>query len=766
MADQGDPREGDDRAPAIRLEGKVSNTVFHSVETRYTVLRVYVRGSLEPTTWVGRSMGVEEGAQVSAMGEWVMHPVHGRQFAFERLTVKAPTTLPGIRRRLEKYPGLGKDKAEKIVRRFAADTFTILDNEPRRLLEVEGIGPKTLDRIIEHHSSRSGPVVEVENQLIELDLPTYYADAIVRRFAGDALTVLQRHPYRLAREVRGIGFLTADRIARALGVDMESDDRVDAGLVYVLEQAESDGHCALPRDRLINAAVGILTLPSGRERDPEASVHSDRIPPARIEAGIDRLLMSAELVEEAREGGAPLLFLAELHAAEHNVAQVLADLATTTAHERWSPGALPEHLSPGQVAAVKAIAESGLVILTGGPGTGKSTVIRQVIEMALAHECELMLAAPTGRAAKRLSEATGQEARTIHRLLEIQGSSGAFTYHTNNPLPGPALVVIDEASMLDVTLADALFSALTPEHRLMLVGDIDQLPSVGPGNVLRDVIAAAERPGSPIPVVRLKQIFRQAEGSSIIVNAHTILEGSRLRPDSGGDGQFFVVHAREAERAHELVMKAVCERAPEAYGLDPRADVQILCPMHKGKAGTSAFNQALQERFTKGQPEVVLDGSGRSQVRRFRLGDRVMQTRNDYDRQVFNGDIGQVVRVNPEKQSLVVEIDGIPVAYETKQLAALQLAYAVTIHKSQGSEFPAVIIPLLGEHWVMLRRNLLYTAVTRAQRLCVLVGDPRAIGQAIRRADAARRFTGLAPRLVTSLREALGEMEIVAIDST
>ena len=761
MAISGDALLGRDGTPEVRLEGRVLSMVFHSPTTRYTVLKVYVQGSLDPTTWVGRSLGVEEGAQVSAAGEWVMHPEHGRQFSFARLVVKAPTTIAGIQRRLEKYPGLGKDKAEKIVKRFGADTFAILDKEPRRLVEVEGIGPKTLERVVEYHASRSGPVAEVENQLIELELPTYHADALVRCFGNDALMVLRQHPYRLAREVRGIGFLTADRIARALGVDMDSDDRVDAGLLYVLEQAESDGHCALPRDRLLHTAISLLALPGSRELDP--SVHSDRIDPMRLDAGIERLLSSAELVAEERVNAPPLLFLADLYAAEENVARVLGDL-TTTAHERWNPGELPANLSPGQVQAVRAIADAGLVVLTGGPGTGKSTVIRQVIEMALAHECDLMLAAPTGRAAKRLAEATGQAAKTIHRLLEIQGSSGAFTYHANNPLPGPALVVIDEASMLDISLADALFSALTTEHRLMLVGDVDQLPSVGPGNVLRDVLAAAERPGSPIPVVRLQQIFRQAEGSSIIVNAHTILEGGRLVPDSGGKGQFFVVNARDAERAHELIMKAVCERVPETYGLDPRTDVQILCPMHKGKAGTSAFNRALQERFTAGEPEVVLDGGGRMQPRRFRVGDRVMQTRNDYDRNVFNGDIGLVSSVNEGKQSLVVEIDGIPVAYENKQLVALQLAYAVTIHKSQGSEFPAVIIPLLGEHHVMLRRNLLYTAVTRAQRLCLVVGDPRAIARAIRQADASRRFTGLGNRLAGTLREAMGESEIVYVD--
>ncbi|MEZ4451491.1 MAG: AAA family ATPase [Nannocystaceae bacterium] len=494
--------------PEIRIEGRVSSTVFHSPQTRYTVLRVYNAGDAEPSTWVGRCLGVEDGAQVSAAGQWIMHPVHGRQFAFTRLIVKAPTTLTGIQRRLERYPGLGKDKAEKIVKYFGADTFTVLDKTPRRLLEVEGIGPKTLERVSAYHASRSGPLVEVENQLIELDLSPHLAEALVRRYNADALMMLRQSPYRLAREVRGIGFLTADKIARALGVDMESDDRIDAGLLYTLERAESDGHCALPREQLTQEASTLLELPAAR--GAEATVAAHRLSPERILEGIDRLLQSGDLIAEARSGGLVLCFPRRLWEAEDTIAQVLAELATTE-HAEWDPGRLPEHLSPGQVEAVRAIARTGLVVLTGGPGTGKSTVIRQVIDVALAHECALMLAAPTGRAAKRLAEATGQEAKTIHRLLEIEGASGSFSFNAQNPLPAPALVVIDEASMLDAQLAEALLLALTPEHRLLLVGDVDQLPSVGAGNVLRDVITAATRPGSPVPVVRLTQIFRQAE---------------------------------------------------------------------------------------------------------------------------------------------------------------------------------------------------------------------------------------------------------------
>jgi exodeoxyribonuclease V alpha subunit len=610
-------------------------------------------------------------------------------------------------------------------------------------MEVEGIGPKTYERLLEYHQTRVGPIADLEDQLLELDLSPRLARAIHRRYGDDAMTMLREHPYRLARDVRGIGFLTADRIARALGVDMDSDERVDAGLLYVVESAQQEGHCALPPERLLRGALSVLGLPE------------DRIVP-----GVDRLLADGSLIAESDAAGQALLFLRDLASAETNVADVLADLALAD-KPRWPVESLPEHLSAGQVAAVEAIAKAGVVVLTGGPGTGKSTVVKQIIELAQAHGMDLLLAAPTGRAAKRLEQTTGETAKTVHRLLEIQGDSGEFFYNANNPLPA-GLVVVDESSMLDIQLAEALLTSLTADHRLMLVGDADQLPSVGPGNVLRDLIAAAIHPDSPIPVVRLTQIFRQAEGSSIVVNAHRVLEGRGLEPDPPGQGaaaQFFVVRARDGERAHEMIVKMASERIPEVYGLDPRTQVQVLCPMHKGRAGTEAFNAALQACYTADAPAVEF-GSGRGH-KVFRVGDRVMQTKNDYDRNVFNGDIGTVVDVDSEEQTLTVDVDGASVHYEGRDLLSLQLAYAVSIHKSQGSEFPAVLIPILGEHHVMLRRNLLYTAITRAKSLCAIVGDPRAIERAIHRSDAAHRFTGLDKRLSDAFAARLGTLTYV-----
>jgi exodeoxyribonuclease V alpha subunit len=376
--------------------------------------------------------------------------------------------------------------------------------------------------------------------------------------------------------------------------------------------------------------------------------------------------------------------------------------------------------------------------------------------MARAAGSDVLLAAPTGRAAKRLEQTTGHAASTIHRLLEVQPETGRFLHGPGNPLP-PGLLVVDESSMLDIRLAQALFDALVPEHRLLLVGDADQLPSVGPGNVLRDVMAAAEDPTSAIGLVRLSEVFRQGEGSSIVTNAHRILHGERPQADpAGGRGEFYVVHAREPERVHDLVVRMATERMPEAYGLDPVHDVQVLCPMHKGRAGTEALNATLQAHHSAGsgagRPPLEYRAGGRV-LRRFVVGDRVMQTKNDYQKGIYNGDVGIVLAVDPQEEAIDVVIDGVKHRYVGKEMLTLQLAYAVSIHKSQGSEFPAVIVPLLAEHHVMLRRNLLYTAITRARSLCVLVGDPRAIDRAVRMVDAARRHTGLGGRLLEALAD-------------
>jgi exodeoxyribonuclease V alpha subunit len=743
------------------LEGTVERTVFHNAETRWTVLRVKMQDEAALITFVGRSPGVEDGAEISVHGRWTNHPSHGRQFAWEHLSVRQPSTAPQIVNRLKTYPGIKDKMAERIVRRFGTDTLTILDSEPQRLLEVEGLGKKTLARVKLHHEEHRGPIADLENRLLELAVSPRFAKLLHRRYGEQAMAMLEHHPYKLAREVQGIGFITADRIARALGVDLDSDERVDAGILHAFEKAENEGHCALPFVSARDQSRKLLGLPGDR-----------------IEHGIDRLIEEGDLIPRLcppldpagpDEAGRELIFPRDHDQSEDNLVHALLGIACAP-HEAWTVGDLPDHLSDGQRRAVEAICRSGVVILTGGPGTGKSTVVANVIAVAKREDVPLLLAAPTGRAAKRIEQATGESAKTVHRLLVFEPESAAFVHCANNPLP-VGLVVVDESSMLDLELAEALLTSLTTKHRLLLVGDADQLPSVGPGNVLRDLIRAAEHRGghdSPIPVVRLDTIFRQQEGSTIISNAHRVLHGQSLAPDEssrGNQGEFFVLRARDAERTHEVIVELAAQRIPEAFGFDRFSEIQVLCPMHKGAAGTEAFNDTLQARYTGSHERLEgLAAPGGGRARAFHVGDRVMQIRNDYERSVFNGDIGIVTRIHAGDGYLSVDFDGVVARYERKDLGDLRLAYAISIHKSQGSEFPAVIIPMLLEHHVMLRRNLLYTAITRAKRLCMLVGDTRAIERAIRRADAARRWTGLAERTVALLDARLGRTQVIELE--
>lgn len=718
------------------IHGTVEATRFRNDENGYTIMVAHVEGEGVVGVVGELAAQVADGLDFEARGQWGWHATHGRQFRFGALTILPPSTKKQILARLVTYPGIGPSTADRIVEEFGEDTWRVMDEEIDRLAKVRGIGAKGLAKIKDHHALQCGPVADLQNRLIELGVRPRLALRIHEVFGDESLEVLEQHPFRIAAKVEGFGFSTANRISLAAGLDPASHERVDAGILHALSEARNEGHCALPDAELIDAATRIL----GRLRRDI------------VEDGVMRLTKAGEL--RLYDG---LLFTSRMSWTEQAVTNAVGRLSTSV-HAVWDPGDLPANLSAGQVEAVEAVCRAGMVIITGGPGTGKSTVVDNVIKVAVREGERIILCAPTGRAAKRLTETTGHEAKTIHRLLGTIPGTMSFRHDAQNPLP-PGLVVIDEFSMVDARLAESLFAALTPAHRVLIVGDADQLPSVGPGNVLRDMIEALDREGSPVPVVRLTEVFRQASGSPIIANAHRINSGRELVPDPpsrGSDGEFFVIRVSSPVAAHDRIVEMATRRIPAAYGLDAMTEVQILCPMNSKRAGavrTDQFNETLQRLYTAREG---VEGFG-FEGKRFNLGDRVMQTKNDYDRNVFNGDIGTVIEVDarrPEVEgpAIVVDFDGLEAAYGRGDLGPLRLSYAMSIHKSQGSEFPAVLIPILSCHKWMLRRNLLYTAVTRARRLCVIVGEEKAIAQAIATADASKRWTGLAQRI----REALG----------
>jgi exodeoxyribonuclease V alpha subunit len=723
------------------IHGTVEKTRFRNDENGWTIMVAHVEGEGSSLGVVGPlAARVADGLDFEARGRWEHHAKFGRQFKFDALTILPPSTTKQILARLVTYPGIGEKTADAIVDKFTSDTWQIMDEEIHRLLEVKGIGTAGLEKIKNHHALQHGPVADLQNRLIELSGRARLALRIHDVFGDRALEVLEQHPFQIADKVEGFGFGLANTISFAAGLDPASDERVDAGVMHSLVSKYNEGHCALPREELIAAAVKLLGL--------RKDIVAERVAHLTTAEG------GRSLVERS-----DLLFARRMSWTEQAITNAVGMLSTAI-HPVWDVGDLPDHLSAGQAEAVRSVSRAGMTIITGGPGTGKSTVVDTVLKVAAREGVNVILCAPTGRAAKRLTETTGHEAKTIHRLLGTIPGTMSFRHDAQNPLPA-GLVVIDEYSMVDARIAESLFIALTRDHRVLIVGDADQLPSVGPGNVLRDLIEALDHDGSPVPVVRLAEVFRQAKGSPIIANAHNINSGDALEPDPpsrGSDGEFFVLRAGTPAAAHRTIIDMASVRVPAAYGLDRMTEVQILCPMNAKGAGmvrTDNFNETLQRMYTV---RDGVEGFG-YEGKWFWLGDRVMQTRNDYDRNVFNGDIGTVINIDHEGQkpdtdapTMTVDFDGTIADYTRADLQPLRLAYATSIHKSQGSEFPAVLIPILSCHSIMLRRNLLYTAVTRARQLCVIVGEPRAIEKAIATADASKRWTGLANRI----REALG----------
>jgi len=735
-----------------QVEGVVESILFRREDTGFTIA-VLKNAEGVPITLVGSMADVTAGVELRAVGEWDRHPQYGRQFRVTSYEIAPPNTVEGIRKYLASgmIRGIGRTLADRLVDHFGENTLRIIEEEPERLLEVPNIGPKRLAAVREAWKEHQ-QIRELMLFLHSHGLPAHLAVKVFRRYGEQAMSILRTDPYRLAREVYGIGFLTADTLARQLGIPKDSPRRLEAGVSYVLQDMCAQGHMYVPESLLVQQAARLLEV--------EAPAVQTAL--QRLEQG--GLVRCEPLPNSQEERG---VYPPALHYHETSVARLLRRLAEQRRHALpFSPSDNWEAmfrqldreaglvLSEAQRQAVQAALTHPLTVLTGGPGTGKTTTLRAVLRLLEGKNCRLALVAPTGRAAKRLSEVTGYPAMTIHRLLGYT-ADGDFQYDERRPLPADMLIV-DEASMLDVPLAYYLLRALLPETQVLFVGDADQLPPVQPGNFLRDLIDS----GVAV-VVRLQEIFRQAADSNIIRNAHRIHRGEMpLFPKDAGD--FFLFPTEEPERAAELMVELVQERIPRRFGLHPVRDIQVLCPMYKGAAGVSNLNARLQEALNP-------PASGKSE-RSFgsftlRAGDKVMQLRNNYEKEVFNGDIGFVTNIDVDEQVIWVQMEDRLVPYDFGEVDDLTLAYAISVHKSQGNEYPAVVLPLLTQHYMMLQRNLLYTAVTRAKKLVVLVGSRRAIFMAVNNARPAERYSLLKERLRGELparpEGTLGDSDIV-----
>jgi exodeoxyribonuclease V alpha subunit len=734
------------------LEAVLERITYANEDTGYTIARVATeRTGPDLLTIVGPLLGAQIGESLRLTGRWGSHPKYGKQFQVDSFTTVLPATIQGIRRYLGSglIKGIGPTMAERMVTHFGTDILTIIEEEPERLIEVHGLGPKRTQRIADAWEEQKA-IKDVMVFLAGVGVSTSLAVRIYKRYREDAIAVVRSEPYRLAAEVWGIGFQTADTIAQAVGIPHDSPPRIKAGLQYTLSQAADNGHCYLPEPDLIRDAAKIL------EVDREL-----------IDPCLDELVSDEGVVREAvpdsrdpAAGTIAAVYLVPFHRAERSLAGGLIDLLRSREQRLpafsevdwptalgWLRARTGQDLAAGQLDAVKLALTSKVAVLTGGPGCGKSFTVRSIVTLATAKHAAVILVAPTGRAAKRLAELTGHDACTVHRLLELQ-PGGDAKYDRDHPLNAD-LIVVDEASMMDVILANKLIKAIPEGAHLLLVGDVDQLPSVGAGEVLRDLLAA-----DTIPRVRLTQIFRQAEQSGIVVNAHRINRGQPPKLTGYRDFYWFGCDPAEdsglhpAEETAKLVVDIVAHRIPAKFGLDPVRDIQVLTPMHRGPAGAGNLNTLLQDALIPerdGTPEKRYGG------RVFRVGDKVTQLRNNYTKGtagIFNGTIAVVTSLSLQEQTVTVLTDeDEQIDYDFAELDELAHAYAVTIHRSQGSEYPAVVIPLTTSSWMMLQRNLLYTGVTRAKQLIVLAGSRRALAQAVRTPGAGRRHTALAHRL-------------------
>jgi exodeoxyribonuclease V alpha subunit len=734
-----DPRDSE------TLDGVLERYVYRDETSSFAVAKLMVEGQSMPTTIVGEIVGVNEGLPLRLRGQWIDDKKFGRQFRVATYQLKEPNTLVGIEKFLSSglISGIGPELARRMVEHFGMDTLEVIGGTPARLTEVSGIGSGRAGKIAEAFASQR----HVQDVMVFLrghGVSAGFAARIVKRYGNNAISVVRENPYRLARDVWGIGFRTADAIAEKLGISRDAPARLEAGLLFALDTASEDGHVHLPDQKLLELAAELL-----------------RINASKLVPSIDVLAQSNLIVVESLPPRGQCISLPRLYAAETETAARLLEIINTPARSLAIDidAAITDYelssmitLAEQQKRAVAAALIDKCCVITGGPGVGKTTIVRGIVHLARLTKRSIMLAAPTGRAAKRLGEATGIEAVTLHRLLEYQPHDGQFAKCRDNLLE-VEIVVVDETSMVDILLFRALVDAMPVSAQLVLVGDIDQLPSVGPGAVLTDVIDS-----NAATVIRLTEIFRQAAASKIVTSAHRINHGEMPvldAPRSDSD-DFYFIERDDPVKARETIVELVAERIPQRFGFDAITQVQVLTPMHRGELGTEALNAALQARLVGGAAIAGADGTAvatslKRGDKQFRVGDKVMQLRNDYDRAVFNGDIGVVTHLDATHNTLRIDFgderEPRMVDYDRNDLDQLTHAFAVSIHKSQGSEYPAVVMPISTQHFMMLQRSLLYTAVTRGKKLVVIVGSKRALSMAVRNADAKKRMTWLAERL-------------------
>ncbi len=727
---------GSDR-PGVELEGQIESVTYVNEETGYTVAKVNVPGFILPVTIVGNLLALAPGEVLKMNGVWENHPKFGRQFRVLSHRAMLPSSIKGIKKYLGSglIKGIGSVMASRIVKKFGEKTLEIIDGKIEKLTGVEGIGPKRVEMIRGAWADQK-EIREIMIFLQEHGVGVSHATKIYKQYGQRSIAVVLQNPYTLATDIIGIGFQTADRIAKQLGFEKNSPVRAEAGVLYVLNRLSEEGHIFYPYDPLIEKCREIL------EVDRETIIkalgtisHEEKI----VMEDLDQRLGEFEPDRKA-------VYLVRFHISETGVVRHLSRLISSPKTVRamdsdkaalWVEKRIHLHLAQGQIDAVKRAISDKVMVITGGPGTGKTTIINAVIQIYRAVGANIFLAAPTGRASKRMTETTGQPARTIHRMLEFNWQKGGFQRNENRPLDAD-VIIIDEVSMIDTILMYHLMKAVPAGATLIMVGDSNQLPSVGPGNVLKDVIESGL-----VPVIELNEIFRQARESLIILNAHRINRG--LLPEMKDSGEnledFYFIEQENPDQALHIILELVCKRIPRSFNMDPMRDIQVITPMHKGIVGTVNLNMKLQDSLNPSRTEIIRGD------RVFRLNDKVMQIKNNYDKEVFNGDIGLIKSIDEENQKIVVDYDDRQVPYDFMELDEIILAYAISVHKSQGSEYPAVVLPILSQHYLLLQRNLIYTAVTRGKRLVVMVGSKKALAMGVKNESTLKRYTRLAERL-------------------